>query len=60
MGVDNYTDISCAGKHACIMEIIKEEVCTVHAFNDSMKPLKNLQTVNVAYPVDTPTGSTYI
>ena len=60
LGIDSHADISCAGKHARIMEIIEGEVCTVHAFNDFMKPLKNVQTVNVAYAVDTPTGSTYI
>ena len=60
LGIDSHADISCAGRHARIMEVVEGEVCTVHAFNDSMKPIKNVQTVNVAYAVDTPTGSTFI
>ena len=38
--IDSHADISCAGRHARIMEVVEGEVCTVHAFNDSMKPIK--------------------
>ena len=60
LGIDSHADISCAGKLACIIEMIEGETCTVHPFNDSMKPMKNVQTVNVAYATDTPQGQTYI
>ena len=54
LGIDSNADISCAGKLACIIEVIEGETCTVHPFNDSMKPMKNVQTVNVAYATHTP------
>ena len=47
LGIDSHADISCAGKLARIIEVIEGETCTVHPFNDSMKPMKNVQTVNV-------------
>ena len=53
LGIDSHADISCAGRHARIMEVIEGEACTVHVFNDSMAPIKNVQTINVAYAVDT-------
>ena len=42
------------------MEIIEGETCTVQPFNDSMKAMKNIQTVNVAYAYDTEEGEVYI
>ena len=42
------------------MEIIEGETCTVQPFNDSMKAMKNIKTVNVAYAYDTEEGEVYI
>ena len=47
LGIDSHADISCAGKLARIIEVIEGETCTVHPFNDSMKPMKNVQTVKL-------------
>ena len=60
LGIDSHADISCVGKHARVIEVIEGEECTVHPFNDSMTPLKNVKTVNIAYTTDTPDGRTYI
>ena len=42
------------------MEIIEGETCTVQPFNDSMKAMKNIQTVHVAYAYDIEEGEVYI
>ena len=60
LGNDSHADILCAGKHARVIEVIEGEECTVHPFNDSMTPLKNVKTVNIAYTTDRPDGRTYI
>ena len=60
LGIDSHANISCAGKHARVIEVIKGEECTVHPFNDSMTPLNNVKMVNVTYTTDTPAGRTYI
>ena len=39
LGLDSHADISCAGRHARILEIIEGQSCTVRPFNDAYKPL---------------------
>ena len=60
LGIDSHADISCAGRHARIVSVIEGSMSTVHAFSDSIKPIKNIRTVNVAYAYDTGDGKTYI
>ena len=52
--------VSCVGCHACVLEVVEGETSTVHAFADSMKPFKNIETVNVAFAYDTGDGHTFI
>ena len=40
--------------------MIEGETCTFHPFNGSIKPMKNVQTVTVAYATDIEQGHTYI
>ena len=60
LGIDSHADMSCAGKHCRILEVIEGNVSTVHGFADSMAPMKNIKTVNVALAYDTTDGQTYI
>ena len=60
LGIDSHADITCAGKHVKIMEVIHGKSCTVHPFNDSYKPMENISIINGVTAVDTSNGETYI
>ena len=60
LGLDSHADVSCAGRHARIMETFHGQVCNVSPFNDAYSPMTNVLTVNVAYAIDTTDGKTYI
>ena len=60
LGLDSHADVSCAGRHARILEIVEGRACTVYPFNDSYNPIQNVQTVNAAMAIDLPDGETYI
>ena len=40
LGIDSHVDITCAGKHVKIMEVIHGKSCAVHLFIDSYKPME--------------------
>ena len=52
--------MSCAGKYARIIEYIEGEVSAVHAFSDSIKPINNVTTVNVAFAYNADDGQVFI
>ena len=60
LGLDSHADMSCAGRHARIIEVLQGSVCNVKPFHDSYESMQNIQTVNVAYAHDTTDGETYI
>lgn len=60
LGLDSHADISCVGKHARILEVVEGQSCTVRPFNDSYKPIQNVQTVNAAFAVQDIHGHSYI
>ena len=60
LGMDSHADISCVGKHGCVLEVIKGQTSIVRPFNDKYKPLLHVQTVNAAFAVDAINGDTYI
>ena len=60
LGIDSHADISCIGRHGRILEVVEGQSSTVHPFNDSYEPMKNIATVNAAIACDTEDGRTYI
>lgn len=60
LGMDSHADISCVGKHARILEVVEGQTCTVHPFNDSYEPLRNVRTVNAAFAIEDSKGHSYI
>ena len=60
LGTDSHADISCVGRHAKILSYHEGKSCTVHPFNDSYSPMKDVRTVNVAFAYDTDHGDTHI
>ena len=60
LGSDSHADISCAGKHARILEHVHGQTCTVHPFHESYEPKKNIRICNAAYAYDDISGETVI
>ena len=60
LGSDSHADISCAGKHARILEYIHGQTCTVHPFHDSYEPKKDINICNAAFAYDDTSGETII
>ena len=60
LGSDSHADISCAGKHARILEYIHGQTCTVHPFHDSYEPKKDIHICNAAFAYDDISGETII
>ena len=60
LGLHSHADVSCIGKHGRILEMIEGQTCNVRPFNDTYKPITNVQTVNAAFAVDLPDDTTFI
>ena len=60
LGSDSHADISCAGSDAKIICYLEGRQCTVHTYNDSYKPKKNVRICDAAFAYDTTDGQTYI
>ena len=58
--MDSHADMSCLGKHARILEILKNQSCSVYPFNDSYESMTNVNVVNGAFALDLTDGSTII
>ena len=60
LGLDSHADMSCAGRHARIIEVVHGSLCNVKPFHDSYKSMEDIQTVNVSFAHDTKDGRTFI
>ena len=60
LGLDTHADVSCIGRHGRILETLEGQYSTVYPFNESYSPMQQVETVNVAFAVDTKLGPTYI
>ena len=60
LGINSHADISCAGRHARVLETFNGRQCNVHPFHDSYAPITKVNTVNAALAHDTNDGKTFI
>ena len=60
LGIDSHADISCAGRHALVLETFHGRQCNVHPFHDSYSPITKVNTVNAALAHDTEDGKIYV
>ena len=60
LGLDSHADMSCAGRHARILEHVHGSLCHVQPFHDSYSSMKDVETVNVAFAHDTKDGRSFI
>ena len=60
LGIDSHADMSCAGKHAQVMEEYHGRTCNVQPFHDGYNAIENVSTVNAAFAHDTEQGETLI
>ena len=60
LGLDSHVDMSCAGRHARIMETIQGSLYNVQPFHDSYSVMEDIQTVNVVFAYDTTDGRSYV
>ena len=60
LGVDSHADVSCVGRHACILEVFHGSLCQVQPFHDGYDAMMNIQTVNAAFAHDMEDGRAII
>ena len=60
LGIDSHADVTCVGRHARILSVVDGLVSTVHPFNDSYEPMRQIKTVNAAFATQTSEGETVI
>ena len=60
LGIDSHADMSCVGRHARVLERYEGKSCTVYPFNDEMKPMQNIHTVNAVYAFDSDDGRVFL
>ena len=60
MDINTWSDTSCAGRHAYVVEFIEGSLVTATGFTSSLGKMENLPIANVVYAYDSNDGSTIL